>query len=181
MPLGDVRTNRLPPPRSRSDKRYDWQPVFKLYLTDYQEALVNRWAPPPDGLPDPEADDSPLNYHLEAVDLIGMCAKGDNKVTEDFALGLFSLPDILEVLTETPQDWGKVPPREQLPLLMRSPFLRLLHGIFFSLSAEEQQVACARCPLSSPENTVTAALTPLCACALRALDRLSRADPTHPS
>ena len=159
--------------------------VFELYLTDYSNALEQNWEPPPDGLPDPEADDSPLNYHLDTVDLIAMCAKGDNKVTEDFAQGMFSLSDMMLVLTTVPDDatWKQAKgwsqwreanrvgsvfeaddgdptggdddspergePLSQLPLLMRSPFLRLLHGIFFSVSVgtDEEDVGAKTVPV----------------------------------
>ena len=125
--------------------KYDWQHVFELYLEDYKTALDKDWAPPPDGLPDPDADDSPLAFHLEVVDLVAMCAKGDMKNTEDFALSLFSLDDVLEVLMTGADDLGAackdrgLATRKQLPLLMRSPFLRLLHGMFFSISAADKQ------------------------------------------
>ena len=95
------------------------------------------------------------------------------QVTEDFAHNVFSLTDMMLVLTTSPDDstWQEVsgwqrwksaqkagadvvsdveedPTAEeelpegveeegrllQLPLLMRSPFLRLLHGVFFSVS-----------------------------------------------
>lgn len=42
-----------------------------------------------DGLPDPTNVDCDLNYHLEMVDLLGMCAKGRNEVTEKFCRALY--------------------------------------------------------------------------------------------
>ena len=61
-------------------------------------------APPPDGLPDSEDDDGELSYHVELLDLIGMCAKGSNKETEEFAESFFSPTDLLTVLSERPAE-----------------------------------------------------------------------------
>ncbi len=142
---GDV-AHVVLPLYKRDDGGYDVDAVFGMYVKDYTEALEGRWAPPPDGLPDPEADDSDLAYHLELLDLIGMCAKGSNKVTEDYARSKFGVPDIMRALTEQPppEAWGRAQPNplklqesvpRRLPVLIRSPFVRLLHGVAFSMDS----------------------------------------------
>ena len=71
--------------------------MFDLYLREYSKQLEREDAPPPDGLPDSEDDDGELSYHVELLDLIGMCAKGSNKETEEFAESFFSPTDLLTV------------------------------------------------------------------------------------
>ena len=103
--------------------------------------------------------DSPKRAYIteiepEVLDLLGMCAKGSNKVTEDYARSMFDARDIMTALTERPPAdvWGRAMsnpltgsskhlPQERsqyanleerwLPVLIRSPFVRMLHGIFF--------------------------------------------------
>ena len=52
-----------------------------------------------DGLPDPERADCALNYHLELVDLLGMCAKGRNEFTERYCRQLFGADDVMKLLS----------------------------------------------------------------------------------
>ena len=155
---------------------YNWKAVFDLYLREYSKQLEREdGAPPPDGLPDSEDDDGELSYHVELLDLIGMCAKGSNKETEEFAESFFSPTDLLTVLSERPaeelwtvdgghkhpglanelhaaaekidlddeQDLGEEQEGRFLPCLMRSPALRLMHGIFFSISTSGDTAAVA--------------------------------------
>jgi hypothetical protein len=63
--------------------------VIKLYESDKQRAISLGLSENRDGLPDPSNVDSELNYHLELVDLLGMCAKGRNEYTEKYCRSLF--------------------------------------------------------------------------------------------
>ena len=55
---------------------YRFSHVVQLYEEEKQQATAKGLTVPPDGLPDPTNVDGDLNYHLELVDLLGMCAKG---------------------------------------------------------------------------------------------------------
>ena len=57
---------------------YRFSHVVQLYEDEKQQATAKGLTVPPDGLPDPTNVDGDLNYHLELVDLLGMCAKGPN-------------------------------------------------------------------------------------------------------
>ena len=49
---------------------------MELYEEEKRRATEKGLIVPPDGMPDPSNVDGDLNYHLELVDLLGMCAKG---------------------------------------------------------------------------------------------------------
>jgi hypothetical protein len=83
-------------------------------------------------LPDMEApenslEERALTFHLQFVDLVGMCAKGHNQVTETYARTLFELQEVMKPLTAKMPGTGK-----PVPIPLKSPFLRMLHGVFFS-------------------------------------------------
>lgn len=103
--------------------------VIKLYQEARQKAEALGIQIDPDGLPDPLAVDEDLNYHLELVDLLGMCAKGRNDYTEKYCKDLFSEDDIMAVLGLS-----------QTPIFIRSPFVRLLHGVYFSAAIDDTAV-----------------------------------------
>jgi hypothetical protein len=56
--------------------------VIKMFQEERRRAEHAGIQADADGLPDPSNIDSDLNYHLELVDLLGMCAKGRNEYTE---------------------------------------------------------------------------------------------------
>ena len=105
---------------------------MQLYEEEKQRAVAKGLAVPPDGLPDPSNVDGDLNYHLELVDLLGMCAKGRNPVTEEYCRRWFSEDDLFRVLSQ-----------EGVPVFIKSPFVRMLHGVYFSASASDEAAAAA--------------------------------------
>lgn len=71
---------------------------------------------------DPREDESEFNFHLEFMDLLGMCARGSNVVTTNFCRGLFEdINSLIEPLADIAS-----------PLCIRAPILRFLHGVYFS-------------------------------------------------
>ena len=85
---------------------------MQLYEEEKRRAVERGFAIPPDGLPDPTNVDGDLNYHLELVDLLGMCAKGRNPVTEEYCRRWFSEDDLFRVLGQ-----------EHVPVFIKSPFV----------------------------------------------------------
>ena len=98
---------------------------MELYEEEKRRATEKGLIVPPDGMPDPSNVDGDLNYHLELVDLLGMCAKGHtpkpnptpnpapnpnpnptrcakgrNPVTEEYCRRWFSEDDLFRVLSQ---------------------------------------------------------------------------------
>ena len=71
-----------------------------MYEKEVAEAKRRGLTVQEDGLPDASRVDCDLNYHLELVDLLGMCAKGRNAFTEEYCKKWFSEDDIFKVLGE---------------------------------------------------------------------------------
>ena len=61
-----------------------------------------------------------------------MCAKGRNPVTEEYCRRWFSEDDLFRVLSQ-----------EGVPVFIKSPFVRMLHGVYFSASASDEAAAAA--------------------------------------
>ena len=80
---------------------YRFSHVVQLYEEEKQRATAKGLTVPPDGLPDPTNVDGDLNYHLELVDLLGMCAKGPNP-SLSLSLSLSLAPTLTQTPTPTP-------------------------------------------------------------------------------
>ena len=101
--------------------------VMGLLKAERERVVANGWTFDEDGLPDPGEPDCALNYHLELVDLLGMCAKGRNEFTEKYSRTLFDEDDVMTILE-----------RDDINTLIRSPFVRMMHGVFFSVAASDE-------------------------------------------
>ena len=70
----------------------------------------------------PSSEENEFNFHLQFLDLLGMCSKGHNIATTNFCRGIYKDPKtICEPLADT-----------TVPLCIRSPLTRFLHGAYFS-------------------------------------------------
>ena len=105
--------------------KYRLGDVIKLYQKEKKAAEELGIKVDGDGLPDQSKVDGDLNYHLELVDLLGMCAKGRNEYTEKYCKALFDEDDVMTVLGLS-----------HMPILIKSPFVRMLHGVYFSAASE---------------------------------------------
>ena len=106
--------------------RCDFRRVIELYRAEVELARANGLVVAADGLPDPSRVDCALNYHLELVDLLGLCAKGRNEFTEKFCRSQISEEAVMRVLGAT-----------EVPTLVKSPFVRVLHAVYFSAAADD--------------------------------------------
>ena len=70
----------------------------------------------------PQHEEDEFNFHLQFLDLLGMCAKGHNIATTNFCRGIYEDP---ETICESLAD-------PNVPLCIRSPLTRFLHGAYFS-------------------------------------------------
>ena len=100
------------------DTKYEYDRIKRMYEKEVAEAKRRGLTVQEDGLPDASRVDCDLNYHLELVDLLGMCAKGRNPVTEEYCRRWFSEDDLFRVLSQ-----------EGVPVFIKSPFVRMLHGV----------------------------------------------------
>ena len=117
------------------DTKYEYDRIKRMYEKEVAEAKRRGLTVQEDGLPDASRVDCDLNYHLELVDLLGMCAKGRNEFTEKYVRAVFSEEDVMRVLGDT----------ERVPTLIKSPFVRVLHGVYFSAvtdDADEKMTPC---------------------------------------
>ena len=109
------------------DTKYEYDRIKRMYEKEVAEAKRRGLTVQEDGLPDASRVDCDLNYHLELVDLLGMCAKGRNEFTEKYVRAYFSEEDVMRVLGDT----------ERVPTLIKSPFVRVLHGVYFSAVTDD--------------------------------------------
>ena len=127
--------------------------VTGLYATERANAEKRGITVDDDGLPDPTNVDCDLNYHLELVDLLGMCSKGRNKFTEKYSRELFDEKDVMAILCYQSADGSRV------NTLFRSPFVRILHGVYFSAVADDAHAnpAATRGPAMEPISSTMSA------------------------
>ena len=108
---------------------YQTDRVTGMYAEERERVEASGVSVDEDGLPDPSNIDCDINYHLELVDLLGMCAKGRNELTEKYSRDLFDEADMMRILSyQSESGWN-------VNTLFLSPFVRMLHGVFFSAVA----------------------------------------------
>ena len=66
---------------------------------------------------------SEMQFHLEFVDLLGVCSKGENLVAESFCRRVLPLEAVIGVLFDS---------KKKYALKIKVPYLRYLHGVFFN-------------------------------------------------
>ena len=64
-----------------------------------------------------------------------MCVQGEEPQTKELAMQLIQRDDITAILTEAAQIVLDSTESLPTPSLLRAPYLRLLHGLFFSRNA----------------------------------------------
>lgn len=69
----------------------------------------------------PKNIETEFNFHLQFIDLLGLCCRG-NMVTTNYCRGLYdsTVPDMKPMV------------KTYVPLCIRAPFTRFIHGLYFS-------------------------------------------------
>ena len=99
---------------------YDFEFALKLF-EEYKETVMKDSKNLTKVL-DPREEEIEFNFHLEFLDLLGMCTKGANVITTNFCRSLYASPDsIVRPIAS-----------EQVPLSIRIVLTRFLHGVYFS-------------------------------------------------
>ena len=100
---------------------YQFNQVIKMYEGFVQE--VNDDPKNVSKTPFPDSDDEKeFNFHLQLMDLLGMCAKGRNITTTNYCRQLYENIDSLTRPLAEPE----------LALCIRTPITRFIHGVYFS-------------------------------------------------
>lgn len=82
-----------------------------------------------EGFPNEAEINGQLNMHLQMIDLLGLCSKGHNFITESYCRKKISYHRVLDVILD-----------DRLSLYLKIPYMRFTEGVYFSIEELDEKL-----------------------------------------